>query len=149
MGSPELEDCPLRSEVGMSLRFTSQIGETPGSSQAREPRSRGVLSCMGAGTDCRAAKWPANVDVVLWWGDCEDPEAPNAHGARYSIRHQVPEQRIEYDLTPDGGYRVWLDPDDNLDLATRVTADLRMLYGPHLVCRVKGDGDIRLVDLSR
>lgn len=103
------------------------------------------------GTDCasRTAKWPANVDVVIWGGDCEDPEAPTSYGTRYSIRHQVPEQGIEYDLTPDGGFRTWINPDDDLDLATSVTADLRELYGPHIVCVVDEDGDIRLDDLSR
>ena len=97
----------------------------------------------------RAAQWPTNVDVVLWWGDCDDPAAPASFGTRYSIRHRMPERDIEYDLTPDAGYDTWIDPDHDTDLATRVTADLRMLYGPHIVCTAGYDGDLRLVDLSR
>ena len=104
---------------------------------------------MQAEADTRSERWPTNVDVVLWWGDCDDPDAPDAFGTRYSIRHRIPEQGIEYDLTPDGGYDTWIDPDDNTDLAIHVTADLRMLYGPNLVCTVGEDGDFRLVDLSR
>ena len=98
--------------------------------------------------------WADNVDVVLWYGECEDPETPKTSygyriGTRYSVRHQNPELGIEYDLTPHGGLRAWIDPEDGEDLVTAVNADLRMIYGPHILCILDADDSIDIVDLSK
>lgn len=88
------------------------------------------------------------IDVVLWWGDCGDPAAPGPGATRYFIEEHRPDGTAHH-APVDGGYLQRIHDDE--DLMTRVNADLRMLYGPHLVMRwAENKADwIDFVDLTR
>lgn len=88
------------------------------------------------------------IDIRIWWGDCDDPAAPNGSSQRYNIEERRPDGTVHH-APVDGGYLRYIADDD--DLMTRINSELRMLYGPHIVLRYgETEADwLDLVDLTR